>query len=122
MRYGDLHFAMTSRLSALAMLVLLSSAEIGPAAFAASAHAEHEACVAHHDDGTPCPDGDGRHPCGGSCPCLCRPGHAVPLLAPAGIGLSLAVPLAGSRLGPFEAAHPNGVPRRVFRPPRSRAS
>jgi len=122
MRCSDNDATMMIRLSALAMLVLLSLAEIGPAAFAASAHAVHDTCVAHHDDGTPCPDGDGNHPCSGSCPCLCCPGHAVPLLVPAGVGLSPAVPLAGNPPGSSETAPPNGVTERIFRPPRCRAS
>jgi len=72
----------------------------------------------HHADGTLCPDGHDGAPCGDECPCLCCRGHA-PVSCLTAVAAFVAPRLSPVHaLGPPNTAHPSGVHRRVFRPPR----
>ncbi len=72
----------------------------------------------HHDDGAPCPDGDGDEPCKGSCPCVCCPGHTTMMHSLPFVSLPITHFSMAYHLGLPETDPPRGIYIRVFRPPR----
>jgi hypothetical protein len=109
---------MVRRLFAVVIVAVFTWMFAGPALAAAIEH-DHGVCApVHHADGTPCPDSHDEGPCDDGCPCVCCPGHAPVASLSSVVALEAPSLMTTDSVGPPDNAHPRGVHRRVFRPPR----
>lgn len=90
-----------------------------PLAMTAAEHNEDEGVgtAEHHEDGTPCPDGD-ETPCSRDCSCLCCPGHKVASISLMDVLNFVQTRPTIERFAMTTLTLPNGISKRVFRPPR----